>query len=153
DPTDQKRARRMVSYAHKKLEQRAGLASSARESVAAARTQDPRQWDYPFGWPPEQMLAWQGYKNYGFDAETARLAYRWLYTIAKKARDFDGVVPEKYNVVTGSHEVFVEYGNVGTKFDYITQEGFGWTDASFVVGMDFLSAGERADLDELKLPR
>jgi alpha,alpha-trehalase len=152
DPPGQKRARRMISYARKKLEQRAGLASSARESVAAARAQDARQWDYPFGWPPEQMLAWQGYKNYGFDAGAARLAYRWLYTIAKNARDYDGVIPEKYNVVTGSHEVFVEYGNVGTKFDYITQEGFGWTDASFVVGMNFLSPKERAELDRIKPP-
>ena len=33
--------------------------------------------------------------------------------IAKNAHDYNGVIPEKYNVVTGSHEVFVEYGNVG----------------------------------------
>jgi alpha,alpha-trehalase len=152
DPSDHKRARQMVAFARKKLEQPAGLASSARESVAAARTRDPRQWDYPYGWPPEQILAWQGYKNYGFDSDAARLAYRWLYAIAKNARDYDGVIPEKYNVVTGSHEVFVEYGNVGTKFDYITQEGFGWTDASFVVGMNFLTPKERANLDRLKPP-
>jgi alpha,alpha-trehalase len=152
DFSDRKRARRMVAYATKKLEERAGLAATAQESVAAARRHDARQWDYPYGWAPHQMLAWQGYKNYGFDADAARLAYRWLYTIAKNARDFNGVIPEKYNVVTGSHEVFVEYGNVGTKFDYITQEGFGWTDASFVVGMNFLSPKQRAELDQLKPP-
>jgi hypothetical protein len=28
------------------------------------------------------------------------------------------VIPEKYNVVTGSHDVFVEYVNVGTKFSF-----------------------------------
>jgi alpha,alpha-trehalase len=150
DPVDRKRARRMAAYAHKNLEERAGLASSAQESVAAARTHDARQWDYPYGWPPEQMLAWQGYKNYGFDADAARLAYRWLYAIARNAHDYDGVIPEKYDVVTGSHDVFAEYGNVGTKFDYITQEGFGWTDASFAVGMNFLSSRERANLDKLK---
>lgn len=150
DPLDRKRARRMIACAHDELEERAGLASSARESVASARTHDARQWDYPYGWPPEQMLAWQGYRNYGFNRQAARLAYRWLYTIAKNAHDYDGVIPEKYNVVTGSHEVFVEYGNVGTKFDYITQEGFGWTDASFVVGMNFLSPSDRANLDKLK---
>jgi alpha,alpha-trehalase len=152
DPADRKRARRMVSYMRKKLEQRAGLAASAQESVAAARTHDARQWDYPYGWPPHQMLAWQGLANYGFDTEASRLAYRWLYAIAKNAHDYDGVIPEKYNVVTGSHEVFVEYGNVGTKFDYITQEGFGWTDASFEVGMNFLSAKDRADLEKLNPP-
>lgn len=149
---DRRRAERMVSYMREKLEERAGLAASAKESVAAARTHDPRQWDYPYGWPPHQMLAWQGLANYGFRADAARLAYRWLYTIAKNAHDYDGVIPEKYNVVTGSHEVFVEYGNVGTKFDYITQEGFGWTDASFEVGPDFLSAKDRAALEALKPP-
>ena len=152
DAADRKCVRRIISHAHKNLEQRAGLAASARESVAAARTHDARQWDYPYGWPPHQMLAWRGLANYGFNADAARLAYRWLYAIAKNAHDYDGVIPEKYNVVTGSHEVFVEYGNVGTKFDYITQEGFGWTDASFEVGMSYLSTRDRADLDELKPP-
>lgn len=152
NPADRNRARRMVSYARRKLEQRAGLAASAQESVLAARTHDARQWDYPYGWPPHQMLAWQGFANYGFNADAARLAYRWLYTIAKDAHDYNGVIPEKYNVVTGSHEVFVEYGNVGTKFDYITREGFGWTDASFEVGVNFLSAEGRADLEKLKPP-
>jgi alpha,alpha-trehalase len=152
DPADRERVRRMVSYAREKLEQRAGLAATAEESVAGARTRDQRQWDYPYGWAPHQMLAWQGLKNYGFDAEAAQLAYRWLYTIAKNAHDFGGVIPEKCNVVTGSHEVFVEYGNVGTKFDYITPEGFGWTDASFQVGTNYLSAEELKDLEALKPP-
>ena len=152
DPADRKRARRVVAFARSKLEQSAGLASSARESVAAARTHDARQWDYPYGWPPEQMLTWKAYANYGFNSNAARLAYRWLYTIAKNARDYNGVIPEKYNVVTGSHDVFVEYGNVGTKFDYITQEGFGWTDASFVMGMNYLPPKQRADLDRLRPP-
>ncbi len=145
-------ARRMAAYARVKLEQRYGLAASAAESVAAARTHDPRQWDYPYGWPPHQMLAWQGFKNYGLDADAERLAYCWLYTIAKNARDYDGVIPEKYNVVTGSDEVFVEYGNVGTKFNYITPEGFGWMNASFETGPNFLSTNARANLEALTPP-
>ncbi|HTR40158.1 MAG TPA: trehalase family glycosidase [Pseudomonadales bacterium] len=149
---EREQAKRMVSYAQEKLEQRAGLAASAEESVAGASTHDQRQWDYPYGWAPHQMLAWQGFKNYGFNAEAGQLAYRWLYAIAKNAHDYDGVIPEKYNVVTGSHEVFVEYGNVGTKFDYITPEGFGWTDASFEVGMNFLPAKQLADLQKLNPP-
>jgi alpha,alpha-trehalase len=152
DATDRERAVRMVSYLHGKLEQPAGLAATARQSVEAAATHDQRQWDYPYGWAPHQMLAWQGLANYGFNRDAADLAYRWLYAIAKNAHDYDGVIPEKYNVVTGSHEVFVEYGNVGTKFDYITPEGFGWTDASFEVGMNYLSAKDARDLEELKPP-
>jgi alpha,alpha-trehalase len=99
--------------------------------VAAARRKDPRQWDFPDGWPPHQMLAWQGFKNYGMNTDAERLAYRWLYTIARNAHDYNGTIPEKFNVVTGSHDVFIEYGNVGTRFDYITPEGFGWMNASF----------------------
>ena len=97
-------------------------------------------------------MAWQGLRNYNLDAEASRLAYRWLYTIAKNAHDYDGVIPEKYNVVTGSHDVFVEYGNVGTKFDYITPEGFGWMDASFEVGLTYCSPKQLADLRALKPP-
>lgn len=149
---DRKRAHRTVAFAREKLEQAAGLAATARESVAAARTHDERQWDYPYGWPPHQMLAWRGLKNCGFDADAERLAYRWLYTIARNARDHNGVVPEKLNVVTGSHVVFAEYGNVGTKFDYITPEGFGWMNASFQVGTNYLSPSRLADLHALKPP-
>jgi alpha,alpha-trehalase len=152
DPTGRERLARMVSFTQAHLEEPAGLAASAEESVTAARDRDPRQWDYPYGWPPHQMLAWQGLKNYGLDAEAGRLAYRWLYTIAKNAHDYDGVIPEKYNVVTGSHEVFVEYGNVGTKFQYITPEGFGWMNASFEVGLSRLSPNQLADLRALKPP-
>ena len=98
------------------------------------------------------MLAWRGFKNYGFDADAGRLAYRWLYCIAKNAHDYNGMVPEKYNVVTGSHDGFVEYGNVGTKFSYIATEGFGWMNASFEFGLKFLSPAQVANLRGLKPP-
>jgi alpha,alpha-trehalase len=129
------------------------LAATARESVEAARRHDERQWDYPYGWAPHQMLAWQGLRNYGLDADARRLAYRWLYTITKNAHDYNGTVPEKYDVVTGSHAVFVEYGNEGTKFAYIATEGFGWTDASFEVGLTLLTPEQTAALRRLESPR
>ncbi len=152
NPKEMEDARRTVAFACEKLEQPAGLSATAKESVASARRHDARQWDYPYGWAPHQMLAWRGLKNYGLDADAGRLAYRWLYAIAKNAHDYNGVIPEKYNVVTGSHEVFVEYGNVGTKFAYIATEGFGWMNASFEVGMNFLSPAQLAGLHALKLP-
>ncbi len=151
-PADMERARRIAAFACEKLEQEAGLSATAKESVESARRHDARQWDYPYGWAPHQMLAWQGFKNYGLDADAGRLAYRWLYCIAKNAHDYNGVIPEKYNVATGSHDVFVEYGNVGTKFSYIAPEGFGWMNASFEVGMNFLSPAQLADLRALKPP-
>ena len=106
----------------------------------------------PYGWLSHQMLAWQGFRNYGLDADADRLAYRWLYTIAKNAHDYNGTIPEKYNVVTGSHEVFAEYGNVGTRFSYIAPEGFGWMNASYQVGMRFLSARSLETLRRLDTP-
>lgn len=145
-------AKRIAAFACDKLEESAGLSATAKESVESAHRHDARQWDYPFGWAPHQMLAWQGFKNYGFDGDAGRLAYRWLYTIVTNAHDFNGTIPEKYNVVTGSHEVFVEYGNVGTKFAYIATEGFGWMNASFEVGMNFLSPSQLVDLRLLKTP-
>jgi len=152
DPGEMKRVRRVVAFACEKLEHPAGLSATAKESVESARRHDARQWDYPYGWAPHQMLAWRGLKNYGLDADAGRLAYRWLYTIVKNAHDYNGVIPEKYNVVTGSHEVFVEYGNVGTKFAYIATEGFGWMNASFEVGMNYLLPAQLADLHGLKPP-
>jgi alpha,alpha-trehalase len=152
NPAERAMVQRMAAYSREKLEAFSGLAASAQESVAAARMHDARQWDYPYGWAPHQMLAWQGFRNYGLKADASRLAYRWLYTIAKNAHDFNGVIPEKYNVVTGSHEVFVEYGNVGTKFDYIPTEGFGWMNASFEVGMNFLSPEQLRSLRRLDPP-
>ncbi len=150
NPEDLHRAKRAAAFADEELEQSAGLSATAKGSVESARYHDPRQWDYPFGWAPHQMLAWQAFENYGLDADARRLAYRWLYTIVKNAHDYNGTIPEKYNVVTGSHDVFVEYGNVGTKFSYIAPEGFGWMNASFEVGMNFLSPAQLEDLRRLK---
>ena len=62
------------------------------------------------------------------------------------------MITEKYNVVTGSHDVFVEYGNVGTKFPYLAREGFGWMNASFEVGMRLLSPARLAALRALQPP-
>src|SRR6185437_4848294 len=118
-------------------------------TMSCPRAKDLRQWDYPYGWPPHQILAWQALKNYGMTDDAEQLAYRWLYTIAKNAHDYNGTIPEKYNVVTGSHDVFVEYGNVGTKFSYIAPEGFGWMNASFEVGLKYLSASRLEDLRRL----
>jgi alpha,alpha-trehalase len=152
NPKEMEDVRRTVAFACEKLEQPAGLSATAKESVASAHHHDARQWDYPYGWAPHQMLAWRGLKNYGLDADAGRLAYRWLYTIVKNAHDYNGVIPEKYNVVTGSHEVFVEYGNVGTKFAYIATEGFGWMNSSFEVGMNYFSPAQLSDLQKLEPP-
>ncbi|HUT55773.1 MAG TPA: trehalase family glycosidase [bacterium] len=135
------------------LEQPGGLAASAESSRGPLSADRPqRQWDYPFGWAPHQMLAWQGLRDYGFAADADRLAYKWLYMIARNAADFNGTVPEKFDVVRKTHQVFAEYGNVGTGFSYITREGFGWMNASFEVGLAALPPGLREKLRKLTPP-
>jgi alpha,alpha-trehalase len=49
--------------------------------------------------------------------------------------------------------VFVEYGNVGTKFAYIATEGFGWMNASFEVGLTYLSPDQLKGLAQLIPPK
>jgi alpha,alpha-trehalase len=129
-----------VKVSLQELERLGGLASTAEASRGPLTAERPaRQWDYPYGWPPHQILAWEGLSRYHLDADARRLAYRWLWTIVKNARDYDGTVPEKYDVVKASHQVFAEYGNVGTKFAYITKEGFGWMNASYELGLKVLT--------------
>ena len=152
NPSELGQAQRIAAFAHTKLEQFSGLSATAKESVETAHRHDGRQWDYPYGWAPHQMLAWQGLKNYGLNDYAGTLAYRWLYTVTKNAHDYNGTIPEKYNVVTGSHDVFVEYGNVGTRFAYIATEGFGWVNASFEVGLSYLSAEQMKNLHQLIPP-
>jgi alpha,alpha-trehalase len=154
------RADRLVASALPLLERPGGLSASAQESLArvsratvvevmgetATKRELGRQWDYPNGWAPHQMVAWQGLDQHGFHDAAERLRYAWLFTIVKNAADFHGTVPEKFDVEKRSHRVFQEYGNVGTDFAYITEEGFGWMNASFVVGWQALDEDSREAL-------
>lgn len=146
-------AKRLVTTALPLLEKKGGVAASAEKSRGPISSLRPaRQWDFPYGWAPHQMLIWQGLINYSFNEIADRLIYRWLYTITRNAVDYNGTITEKLDVVKRSHEVFAEYGNVGTKFAYITKEGFGWTNASYQVGLKILSPKLRSYLERLIPP-
>lgn len=135
------------------LLEKGGIAGSTEESRGEISEERPvRQWDYPNGWAPHQMMIWKGLKNYGYDTELQELVYRWLFMITKNAVDYNGTIPEKYDVVEATHKVFAEYGNVGTDFQYITQEGFGWMNASYQYGLTLLSENLRAKLNQLTDP-
>lgn len=130
-----------------------GIVSTTKESVDLVATDVvQKQWDYPNGWAPHQMLIWKGLLNYGFEKEAHELAYRWLWMITRNAVDYNGTIPEKYNVVSCTHKVYAEYGNVGTEFDYITTSGFGWMNASYQYGLSILPEIMIADLNALKDP-
>jgi alpha,alpha-trehalase len=135
------------------LEMPGGIVSSTEESRGAITPERPlRQWDYPHGWSPHQVLAWIGFINYQHEDIAQRLIYRWLFTITENASFYNGTVPEKFDVISRSHQVFAEYGNVGTKFSYITREGFGWTNGSYQLGLHILSKEMRNKLNQLIAP-
>jgi len=149
----QEQAKRLVSRALTLLKEKGGVVSCTEESrgpIGKGRPQ--KQWDYPNGWAPHQMMIWRGLKKYGFDNELQELIYRWLYMITKNAVDYNGTIPEKYDVVSATHKVFAEYGNVGTEFQYITREGFGWMNASYQLGLSMLDKGLRDALNDLTEP-
>lgn len=146
-------AKKVVENAIPLLKEKGGIASCTEESrgpISKGRPQ--KQWDYPNGWAPHQMMIWKGLQNYGFDEELQELVYRWLFMITQNAVDYNGTIPEKYDVVSATHKVFAEYGNVGTDFQYITKEGFGWMNASFQYGMSLLKAPYIDSLNQLIPP-
>ncbi|KAJ2844095.1 alpha,alpha-trehalase nth1, partial [Coemansia erecta] len=66
--------------------------------------------------------------------------------------DFNGCVPEKFDVVSMTHRFEVEYGNVGSDFKKVVREGFGWMNASYQVGLTYLTSHMRRALGMLTPP-
>ncbi len=99
------------------FEQPGGLAMSRKETKT--------QWDYPYGWAPIHLIAVEGLRRYGYDAEADRISYAFLSTVAANFRR-DGTIREKYNVVTRSSETDIQ---AGYKVNVI---GFGWTNGVFL---------------------
>jgi alpha,alpha-trehalase len=83
------------------------------------------QWDLPYGWGNIEMLAIEGLRRYGFNAEADRVSYEFVSMVAENFRR-DGNIREKYNVVTRSSESSVELGY------HMNVVGFGWTNAAFL---------------------
>jgi alpha,alpha-trehalase len=100
-----------------KLEQPGGLVMSPYESEG--------QWDFPYAWAPTQLVAIEGLRKYGFNADADRISYNFLSMIADNFRH-DGTIREKYNAVTRSSETAVKAGY------NINVVGFGWTNAVFL---------------------
>jgi alpha,alpha-trehalase len=99
------------------LEKAGGLAMSAENSGA--------QWDLPYGWGNIEMLAVEGLRRYGYNADADRISYEFLSMVAENFRR-DGYIVEKYNVVTRSSDAHAE---LGYKMNVV---GFGWTNAAFL---------------------
>ena len=121
-----KQAAELVKKGLPRFEAYGGLLAGTEQSRGKISIDRPtRQWDYPYGWAPQQMLAWTGLLRYSFTEEAERLAYKWLYMVTKAFVDFNGVVVEKYDVTSlvDPHRVDAEYGNQGLDFKGVAKEG------------------------------
>ena len=101
----------------KEFEQPGGIPMSTVETGA--------QWDLPYGWGNIEMIAIDGLRRYGYNADADRVSYEFLSTVADNFRR-DSEIREKYNVVTKSSEAHAELGY------HMNVVGFGWTNAAFL---------------------
>jgi len=108
---------KLVESKLKGFEQPGGLPMSTEDTGA--------QWDLPYGWGNIEMLAVEGLRRNGDNADADRISYEFLSTVAENFRR-DGNIREKYNVVTRSSEAHVELGY------QMNVVGFGWTNAAFL---------------------
>ncbi len=95
--------------------------------LLTSTTASGNQWDAPFGWAPLQLIAVQGLRRYGFEADAARLSRRFLALVTKEFEEH-GVIVEKYDVRRRESDVSADI-----RFGYSTNViGFGWTNAVYV---------------------
>jgi alpha,alpha-trehalase len=138
---DSKQAARVVSNLHL-LERAGGLQTSTYASGS--------QWDAPFGWAPLEMIAVNGLRRYGYNADADRITANFLSLILKEFNQNKTIV-EKYDVARRESEI-----SSGIKFGYdYNVVGFGWTNAAFTDLYARLPDGKKADvlnLDGLKVP-
>jgi len=109
-----------------KFEKPGGLADSAFESG--------NQWDLPFGWAPLEMIAVEGLRRYGFNADADRISQEFLSLVRDEYLKV-GFIVEKYDVVKrGTDSSSIRFGYQSN------QAGFGWTNAVYTRLLDELPA-------------
>jgi alpha,alpha-trehalase len=102
----------------KRFEYDGGLANTQSTGLS----DEYKQHDYPNGWPHQQWIVIKGLNNYGFNDQAMRLTKKFL-DLNKKLFLRTGKFWEKFDVVKA---------DIGKSERYITQSGFGWTNAVFV---------------------
>lgn len=106
-----------VRHALKRFEQPGGVVTSLNPAKV--------QWDWPWGWAPNQYLTVQGLRRYGFNDDADRVASKFLSDVLENFRR-EGTIREKYNVVTRTTEAEIQ---AGYKQNVV---GFGWTNGTFL---------------------
>jgi len=87
------------------------------------------QWDYPNGWANLQYLAVKGLRNYGYEEDAGRIAYKFVRNVTANFQKTNNLW-EKYNITDGTIKVNNEY-EMPTMM--------GWTAGVFVYLSDYLS--------------
>ena len=93
--------------------------------IAMSRYDSQAQWDYPYGWAPIHLLAVEGLRRYGYDADANRISEKFLSMVLENFRR-DHTIREKYDVVSRSSATHIEAGYAQN----VT--GFGWTNGVFL---------------------
>ncbi|MFY9904061.1 MAG: trehalase family glycosidase [Terriglobales bacterium] len=119
------------------FERAGGIAMSVQETQG--------QWDYPFGWAPIQLLAVEGMRRYGHNAEADRVSAEFLSMVLENF-ERDRTIHEKYNVVSRSSDTHVTAGYGANVV------GFGWTNAAFVELLRALPPGKIVDVARVVSP-
>ena len=96
------------------------------------------QWDAPFGWAPLELIAVEGLRRYGYNADANRIAEKFLGMVNQEFHR-TGTILEKYDVERGAGDI---QGQV--RYGYTSNEvGFGWTNGVFKVLLDELPPVDR----------
>jgi alpha,alpha-trehalase len=116
-----------------KFEQPGGLVMSPYETGG--------QWDFPYAWAPNQLMAIEGMRRAGFNEDANRLSYKFLSMVMENFRR-DGTIREKYDAVKRSSETQVTAGY------HMNIVGFGWTNGVFLSLLKDLPPDEVARLSK-----
>jgi alpha,alpha-trehalase len=97
------------------------------------------QWDFPYAWAPNQLMAIEGMRRNGFNEEANRVSDKFLSMVMENFRR-DGTIREKYDAVKRSSDTQVTAGY------HVNIVGFGWTNGVFLALLDELPPSEVARL-------
>ena len=97
------------------------------------------QWDFPYAWAPNQLMAIEGMRRNGFHEEANRVSDKFLSMVMENFRR-DGTIREKYDAVKRSSDTQVTAGY------HINIVGFGWTNGVFLALLHELPPSEVARL-------
>jgi alpha,alpha-trehalase len=100
----------------------------ARNGLQTTLRRTGQQWDAPNGWAPLQWMGSLGLHRYGHTELAREIASRWVASVHRVYLE-TGRLLEKYDVMED------QPGGGG---EYETQDGFGWTNGSFVALQDGL---------------